>query len=196
MSGLNNLQVNNSRPKEVPCSTTKQQVMKVGLEFLHGVGVDHICKVCIPNGGSCCIGCRSIKDEVGCQARNTSCTAWLCGFLKYIFYEAGLFDEWEKFWRQVPGRAYREDFTPDDFTVRYWLESPKIRLLSKAFADDLKELNPIHNPFWLLEIKETLDRYIDNIVEFTDSDMRWKYEKELKYLTKDFRRLHQALGQL
>jgi len=184
MSGLKELQGN------------KQKVIEVGLEFLHGVGADYICKVCIPNGGSCCTGCRSLINEVGCQERNTSCTAWLCGFLKYIFYEAGLIVGWEKFWIQVPGRAYREDFTPDYFTVRNWLDTPKIRFLSEAFAEDLKELQPYNNLFWMHEMKETLDRYIDNLLEFTDPEIRRKNEKELKYLTKDFRRFHLAIEQL
>jgi len=177
-------------------STTKQQVIQVGLEFLHGVGAEHICNVCIPSGGSCCLGCRSIDNGVGCQERNTSCTAWLCGFLKYIFYEAGLLESWEKFWIQVPGRAYREDFTPEKFTVRYWLDTPEIRYLSEAFAEDLRDLAPIHNPFWILEMKETLDRYIDNFMEYTDPEIRRKYEKEIKYLTKDFRCFHLAIGQM
>jgi hypothetical protein len=192
----NNSVTQEKQPKETVHLTTKQQVIEVGLEFLNGVGADHICRVCIPNGGSCCIGCGFLKNGVGCQQRNTSCTAWLCGFLKFIFYEAGLIDEWITFWKQVPGQEFREDFTPSDFAVHKWLDSPNIRFLTEAFAEDLKELKQYNYPFWLLEIKETLDRYVDKILDHNDPKMKRKMEKELKYLTKDFRRFHLAIEQL
>ncbi|MFB5760665.1 hypothetical protein [Paenibacillus medicaginis] len=182
--------------QEIVCSTTKQKVIEVGLEFLHGAGADHICKVCIAGGGSCCLGCLSLKQVVGCQKRNTSCTAWLCGFLKYIFYEVGLIQEWKQFWDQVPGQDYREDFTPPYFPVLKWLDKPNIRFLSEAFAEDLQELRPYNNAFWLIEIKETLDRHIDSLMECSDPKIKRKIEKKIKYLTKDFRRFHLASEQL
>lgn len=177
-------------------STTKQKVIDFGLEFLHGAGADHICGVCIPNGGSCCSGCRSLRNGIGCRNRNTSCTAWLCGFLKYIFYEAGIIHEWEQFWEQVPGQSYREDFTPLYFTVHKWPDIPKIRFLSEAFAEDLKELKPYKNPFWLIEIREALDQCIDNILERSDPEIKRKYAKKLKSLTSDFRHFQSAKAHL
>lgn len=132
--------LNTSPPIKSLRLITKQKAIEAGLAFLHGAGADHICKVCIPSGGSCCLGCCSLKQGVGCQQRNTSCTAWLCGFLKFIFYEAGLITEWEAFWEQVPGQAFREDFTPSSFAVNQWLETPDVRFLSEAFAEDLQEL--------------------------------------------------------
>lgn len=182
--------------QEMVCSTTKQKVIEVGLDFLQGVGADQICRVCIAGGSSCCSGCRSIKHGFGCQKRNTSCTAWLCGFLKFIFYKAGFIHEWKQFWDQVPGKDYREDFTPPYFPVRMWLDKPNIRFLSEAFAEDLQELNPYNNVFWLIEIKETLDRHIDNLMKCSDPKVKRKIEKKINFLTKDFRRFHLAAEQL
>jgi len=142
------------------------------------------------------LGCQSLKHGVGCQERNTSCTAWLCGFLKYIYYEAGLLGEWERFWEQIPGRSYREDYTPDYIPVSQWLDSPDLRFVSEAFAEDLKELKRLRDPFWLPELKEKLDRYVDRLGNYSDSEIRRTVEKKLKSLTKDFRRFRAAIEQL
>ena len=75
---------------------SRQTVIKIGVNTLREVGADYICKVCITNGGSCCNGCRHLANGIGCQQRNTSCTAWLCGFLKYLLYETGLLQELAK----------------------------------------------------------------------------------------------------
>ena len=184
------------QPKEPLQLVTKHQAIDAGLGYLHGAGADHICKVCIPSGGSCCTGCSFLNNGVGCQQRNTSCTAWLCGFLKYIFYEAGLITEWESFWDQVPGQQFREDATPPSFVVDRMLESPKIRFLSEAFAEDLKEQIAGNYPYWVLEIKETLDRYVDMLMDYTDPEIKRKIEKKLRYVLKDFKNLQLALEML
>lgn len=184
------------QPKEPLQLVTKHQAIDAGLDYLHGAGADFICKVCIPSGGSCCTGCSFLNNGVGCQQRNTSCTAWLCGFLKYIFYEAGLITEWESFWDQVPGQQFREDTTPPSFVVDRMLESPKIRFLSEAFAEDLKEQVASNYPYWVLEIKETLDRYIDMLMDYTDPEIKRKIEKKLRYVLKDFKNLQLALEML
>lgn len=180
----------------VRARTTRQKAIKVGLEYLSGAGADQICQVCIPSGGSCCKDCRFLKNGIGCQQRNTSCTAWLCGFLKYIFYKAGILNEWRTFWDQIPGQDYRQDYTPSYFDVPKWIESPSIRFLSEAFAKDLQDLTQIHYPLWIIEIKETLDRYVDQIVECRDPKQSSKLVKELNYVTKDFHRFHQAMENL
>lgn len=182
--------------KEILYFVTKQKVIEAGLEYLDGMGTNMICKVCIPSGGSCCLNCHFLINGVGCQQRNTSCTAWLCGFLKFIFYEAGLIKEWEKFWDQVPGQDFRKDFTPSSFTVYKWLDSPNIRFLSEAFAEDLQELKKNNHPYWLIEIKDTLDRHVDKILDYNDPEITRNIEKKIKYLTKDFRRFHLAKEQL
>lgn len=186
----------NGNDKKISYQVTKQEVIEIGLHYLEGVGSDAICRVCIPNGGSCCEGCRSLADGVGCQLRNTSCTAWLCGFLKFVYYEAGLLQGWMTFWGQVPGQDFREDFTPSRFHVEQWLKTPDIRFLSEALAEDLLEQKDENDPYWLIEIKETFDQYIDEIMDFDDPEVTRSVKKELAYLTKDFRHLHLAKKQL
>lgn len=176
---------------------TKQRVIENGLTYLDGVGAELICSVCIPNGGSCCLGCSHLKQGAGCQQRNTSCTAWLCGFLKYIYYEAGLLSEWEHFWNQVPGQSYRTDFTPAYFEIKDWLDIPNIRFLSAAFAEDLQELLATEqDPSWIIEIKDSLDYYVDKITSYQDPEIRKYVEKKLKLITKDFKRFHSAKEKL
>lgn len=82
------------------------------------MGAHYICDVCIKSGNSCCQGCALLKDGIGCQKRNTSCTAWLCGLQKFYLNEIDLLDDWERLWEQVPGRYYRKDFTPESVTVK------------------------------------------------------------------------------
>ncbi|QDX93910.1 hypothetical protein EEL32_25050 [Brevibacillus laterosporus] len=176
--------------------STKQKVIEMGLEYLDGAGANILCTVCIPNGGSCCLGCRFLEHGVGCQQRNTSCTAWLCGFLKFILYEAGLIKEWETFWDQVPGLYFRKDFTPDHFLVYKWLDVPNVRLLSEAFAEDLKELKKNKHSYWLLEIKDTLERYVNKILSSDDPDVTKNMEKKIRYFIKDFKHFHLAKEQL
>ncbi|WP_409344503.1 hypothetical protein [Paenibacillus sp. MBLB4367] len=185
-----------SQPEELLRVTTRQKAIEAGLDYLHGAGADHICSVCIPNGGSCCIGCDFLNNGVGCQRRNTSCTAWLCGFQKFIFYEAGLITEWESFWEQVPGQLFREDATPPTFGVTSLLQPPKIRFLSEAFAEDLKELIPLNHSLWILEIKAMVDRYVDMLTQYQDPEIKRKIEKKLHYATKDFRHFNLAVKQL
>jgi hypothetical protein len=197
LSNHENLYRNRNRKKDsVRPRTTRQEVIKVGLEYLSGAGADHICKVCIPSGGSCCKDCRFLKNGVGCQQRNTSCTAWLCGFLKYIFYEAGIISEWNTFWDQIPGQDFRRDFTPSNFDVQKWIVSPSIRYLAEAFAKDLQDLTQKHYQLWIIEIKETLDRYVDQLLECRDPQHSLKLVKQLNYATKDFHRFHQAKEKL
>jgi len=107
-----------------------------------------------------------------------------------------LITEWESFWDQVPGQQFREDTTPPSFVVDRMLESPKIRFLSEAFAEDLKEQIANNYPYWVLEIKETLDRYVDMLMDYTDPEIKRKIEKKLRYVLKDFKNLQLALEML
>lgn len=172
--------------------TSKRNVIELGLQVLQGAGTDHICKVCIASGGSCCQNCGFLKDGVGCQQRNTSCTAWLCGFIKLLFYEAGLLGDWERFWDEVPGQQFREDATPDSFPVNHWLEVPNIRHMAEAFAEDLVELKQNRSLFWIHELKETLDAYLDDIQVCDDPQAARKLDKQIRWLIKDFRRFRAA----
>jgi hypothetical protein len=96
---------------------------------MKGTGADLLCKLCISSGGSCCGGCKQLKPRSGCQQRNTSCTAWLCGFLKYLLYEADLLENRTSFWKQVPGQDFREDQTPPYFAIRKQLKIGNLRFL-------------------------------------------------------------------
>ncbi|GAA3404083.1 hypothetical protein ACFFNY_02410 [Paenibacillus hodogayensis] len=175
---------------------TKQKVIELGLAFLDGAGAGHVCKVCIASGGSCCQSCIFLKEGAGCQKRNTSCTAWLCGFLKYILYEAGMLHDWEAFWEQVPGQKFREDETPPFFPVDRWLDAPDVVFLSQAFVEDLNMLLPSRNMLWIHELKETLDRYVDKIMDSGDPETVRKVEKKIDYMMADFRHFRTALERL
>ncbi|RFU64643.1 DNA mismatch repair protein [Peribacillus saganii] len=91
----------------------KEELIEYGLTVFKEIGANDICSVCIKSGNSCCQGCEFLKDKEGCQKRNTSCMAWLCGLQKLYFNEIGLLDEWEKLWTKIPGKLHRGDVTPD-----------------------------------------------------------------------------------
>lgn len=107
---------------------TRNEIINYGLKIFEEIGANEICRVCINSGNSCCFGCEFIQDKVGCQKRNTACTAWLCGVQQYYFKEIGLLEEWNKFWKRVPGKLYREDMTPEVITVD---RLPKIDYINK-----------------------------------------------------------------
>lgn len=174
---------------------SRQNVISMGIHALHETGSDAICKVCITNGGSCCQGCRHLARGLGCQQRNTSCTAWLCGFLKFFLYETGLLGEWNTFWEQVPGQDYREDFTPELFFVNKPLDLPNIRNLSEALAADLQELSRSHIAIgFILTLREKLDKYIDQLDEFQhDSKKKTKIRRNIKMLSSPFHRFQKEL---
>ncbi len=166
---------------------TKEELIQFGLQYLDGVGISWICNVCISNGGSCCMHCIDLEDGKGCQQRNTSCTSWLCGFLKFILYEAGLLDEWQKFWEQVPGQAFRTDYTPDIVSVQKELLIPEIKLLGQAFSNDLIRLtNDHHNSGRILELNDLLDRYITRFSVYKDKSIIRKAKDELDFLKREF----------
>jgi hypothetical protein len=96
----------------------REDLIQHGLEALQSAGSDHICKVCIESGNSCCIGCQFLQDGLGCQSRNTSCTAWLCDLQRFFLHQIGLLDEWEKLWDQVPGQGFRKDNSPDTIKLK------------------------------------------------------------------------------
>lgn len=99
---------------------------------------------------------------------------------------------WEQFWKQVPGKGYREDFTPASFDVQTWLEPIDIRYLSEAFAEDLQDLLYSNHPFWVLELKDTLDRLMDQMEYDADEGSVKAARAEINYLMRHFRRFHAA----
>ncbi|QHT61104.1 DNA mismatch repair protein [Paenibacillus lycopersici] len=176
---------------------SRQTVIEIGSDALREIGSDLICEVCIANGGSCCYGCRHLADGIGCTRRNTSCTAWLCGYLKYLLYATGQLKEWDEFWRQVPGQDFREDFTPAVFDVEKGLLIRSIRPLSEALAADLQELVRQHIAIgFILTLREKIDKNIDRLNQCEqDPKKRKKIERNIKVLASPFHRLRRALQQ-
>ncbi|MCQ6277539.1 DNA mismatch repair protein [Bacillus sp. V3B] len=114
----------------------KEHLIQYGLEVFEEIGANEICNVCIRSGNSCCQGCEFLKDQEGCQKRNTSCMAWLCGLQKQYFKEVGLLDDWEKLWTKIPGKLHREDRTPNIVKVTTLLKVKHINKKSgKLMAD-------------------------------------------------------------
>lgn len=163
---------------------TKQQVIAHGLEFLRGVGTEAICEVCIPNGGSCCKGCRFLKEREGCQARNTGCTAWLCGFQQYLLFQIGILDTWKNFWDQIPGQDYRQDFTPETISIKEWMSNPDTRLVSNALASDLQVLIDLKK-INISSFNDTLLKYMEQLSVYQDTDILWHVLKKIKAHMKD-----------
>jgi len=190
-----------SLPSVIPPSlpeirlVTREKVIETGLEALQEIGISQICKVCIFHGGSCCSGCRNLSDQVGCQLRNTSCTAWLCGFLKYMLYKTDLLQEWNDYWDQVPGQDYREDFTPEVFFLQKQLEIPDMKELSKALAADLNTLaeKQAADDF-ILTLRDKLDKNIDQFYYYNNESIRKTIKNNIDRLAGPFHRFHQALS--
>lgn len=115
----------------------KEDLIRYGLKVFEDTGANEICRVCIRSGNSCCKGCEFLKDQEGCQQRNTSCMAWLCGLQKHFFRKIGLLEEWEKLWTKIPGKIYRGDLTPDIVEVTRLLDMRNIRKESgKLMAEE------------------------------------------------------------
>lgn len=175
--------------------TTRQIVIDQGLDFLQRVGTEQVCKVCIMNGGSCCSGCVHLADGTGCTLRNTSCTAWLCGFLGFLLYETGLYQEWTEFWRQVPGRNYRMDNTPDIFPVTKALSKRNLQFLSHELAEDLNTLSLMHpQKRYILDLREQIDNCLDELFYWKSPEKQTAIKNKLRLLSKDFSRFNQALA--
>lgn len=174
---------------------TRKAVIETGLQALETYGAVNICKVCIHHGGSCCNGCSHLVNYAGCQLRNTSCTAWLCGFLKFLLYEAGLLEDWAAYWEQVPGLAFREDYTPEHFAITHDLPLRDLNRLSQALAADLGELvRKKKQAGYILQLREQLDIQIDQLEVFKDDPKRQKrIRKRIQKLAAPFERFHREL---
>lgn len=178
-----------------PSLMGKQWVIKSGLDALNEIGSAHICKVCIANGGSCCNGCRHLANGVGCKKRNTSCTAWLCGYLKFLLYETGNLQQWNDYWEQVPGLDYRVDYTPEFVSIEKSLNLPNLQKLSEALAADLQELASVQVAIgFILTLQEKLDKYIDRLEDCKDDLEKQSILKmNIRMLSSPFRRFHKEL---
>ncbi|QHT62486.1 hypothetical protein GXP70_22525 [Paenibacillus lycopersici] len=174
---------------------SRQAVIGSGVKALQQIGSAAICTICIGYGGSCCYGCRHLADGIGCRQRNTSCTAWLCGFLKLLLLETGLLEEWNDYWDQVPGQDFRKDFTPDEFFMNRPLRLPNLRRLSEALADDLKDLEDAHiaNGF-ILTLREKIDKNIDLLEGYRGNAIKQnRMRKNIAILSSPFYRFQQEL---
>lgn len=173
---------------------SREYLIDYGMRILNGLGTDHICKVCIQNGGSCCRSCSHLINGLGCQNRNTSCTAWLCGYLKLLFYKAGLFKDWHAFWDEVPGIDFRKDFTPPFVKMTTHLEVPMMRELGEALANDLKKkMSRDQDNIDFIVLASDLDELIDEIEIAENSGIAADLIKRLNYLIKDFFEFQQAI---
>ncbi|OMF34697.1 hypothetical protein BK133_11850 [Paenibacillus sp. FSL H8-0548] len=179
-------------------TVSRTNVIESGLQVLNELGANHICKVCIANSGSCCNGCRNLLDGVGCQLRNTSCTAWLCGFHKYLLYEVEQLEGWHAFWDQVPGQDYREDFTPEQMTLEktLYMQQQTMDHLGEALAADLQEMERSHIAIGIiLTLREKLDKNIDLYMDGgQDHKKRLRLKRKIKVLSSDFQRFHFLLN--
>lgn len=104
----------------------KDVIIQHGIEIFRSVGAYHVCKVCIKSGNSCCFSCQHLQDNVGCQKRNTACTAWLCGIQSFLFDQIGLLDEWNRFWSEIPGQMFRRDNTPETVEITSFIDMKKL----------------------------------------------------------------------
>jgi hypothetical protein len=187
----------NSQPHPIlRQKVNKSTVISLGIHYLQEMGSDSICKVCISKGGSCCSGCQHLVNGVGCTLRNTSCTAWLCGFLKYVLYEVGCLQEWNEFWSQVPGKDFRVDFTPEHFFIRHSLYVQNMKDLSAALAADLKEISRAHPSIgFIFSLREKIDKNIDQFLFYKDDRVKQtRLRKRITHLAKDFHHFHHALS--
>jgi hypothetical protein len=136
----------------------REEMIQHGTQVFQLVGADKICKVCIKSGNSCCIGCDFLKEGVGCQKRNTSCTAWLCGLQKYFFDKIGLLDEWENMWEQIPGKEFREDSTPETVKIKSFIDLEQLdSKAGKLFAEALEVLEEQGDDIGKLERQLSID---------------------------------------
>lgn len=180
-----------------PITISRLAVIEQGVQAFNELGMTHICKVCIANSGSCCHDCSFLKDGVGCQNRNTGCTAWLCGFQKYFLYEIGQLKQWNDFWEQIPGQEYREDFTPVTMEIQYPLEMDTLSIehLGEDLAYDLQELAHTHQTKgFILMLREKLDNNIDQLIN-ADYDNKKKaiIRRKIKVLSTPLYRFQSAL---
>ncbi|MFB9760428.1 DNA mismatch repair protein [Ectobacillus funiculus] len=109
------------RRNESSIEVKREELIQHGMNVFQSVGAHYVCEVCIKSGNSCCHACSHLEEGIGCQRRNTACTAWLCGIQKFLFDHIGLIEEWENFWNQVPGQMFRKDRTPEKVEIASFL---------------------------------------------------------------------------
>lgn len=182
-------------PQPLQQKISRDRVIDLGMSYLHEIGADHICKVCISRGGSCCSGCLHLTNGIGCTLRNTSCTAWLCGFLKYVLYETGSLQQWYDFWDQVPGKDFRADTTPDDFFIDNPLQVQTLTKLSEALALDLKDIARAQIAVgFIFTLREKLDKNLDQFIHHKEDRVkRSRLKSRIAFLSKEFHHFHRAL---
>ncbi|MFC0392880.1 hypothetical protein [Paenibacillus mendelii] len=182
---------------ELPHTVSRQAIIDTGMHYLNAIGTDPICSVCIHSGGSCCNGCSHLASGSGCQLRNTSCTAWLCGFLKYVLYETRSLKHWYEYWDQVPGQDYRTDTTPDYVFLEKILYMPNLNELCEALAADLKELVRTHPAIgFIFTLREKLDKNIDRYMDSNgDPAIEKNSKRNIKILSSHFHHFHRALNE-
>ncbi|WP_174812841.1 hypothetical protein [Paenibacillus cellulosilyticus] len=112
-----------------------------------------------------------------------------------MLYATGYLEEWNAFWRQVPGQSFREDHTPDIFAAEKPLHLPAIRQLGEALAADLQELATKHPAVGFIHtLRDKMDKNIDQLNHCkNDPKRRKRMEKNIKALTSPFHRFQSEL---
>ncbi|MCD1261777.1 hypothetical protein B5M42_023555 [Paenibacillus athensensis] len=176
---------------------SRSYMIDLGLRALAGLGAESVCRVCIGCGGSCCQNCGHLRPGVGCQSRNTSCTAWLCGYLKLLFFKSGVLTAWDAFWEQVPGLAFRHDTTPSWVTMSVSLEPLSLPHLGEALARDLSRmLGSGRSNVDFVVLAGELDELIDEICFAGSSEIADHYVRKLDLAIEGLTEFRQALSQL
>jgi|GEM_PF-2723335 len=184
-----------SMDDEDVCVVSRSYIIDHGLRALAGLGAERICRICIGCGGSCCHGCGHLRPGVGCQNRNTSCTAWLCGYLKLLFYKAGVLTAWDSFWEQVPGLAFRHDTTPSWLTMSASFEPPDLPELGAALARDLSRMmSTARSNVDFVILAGELDELVDEISFAGSSEIAEHYNRKLDQAIENFTEFRQALS--
>lgn len=164
ISKKKDIKINEKCGVKMSIEMTKEEIIHYGLKIFEEIGASAICSVCINSGNSCCCGCEFLEDQIGCQKRNTACTAWLCGVQQYYFNEIGLLEEWFGFWKQVPGRLFRADRTPEVITID---KLPKTDHINKNTGENVAKEIEIFiaggGSFDQLERKLSLDLEFGNL---------------------------------
>lgn len=107
-------------------------------------------------------------------------------------------EEWNLFWDDVPGQAFREDSTPEQVIIdkSLTIQQQTMEHLGEALAADLQEMERSHIAIGIiLTLREKLDKNIDQfMLEDKDHKRKLRIKRKIKVLSSDFQRFHHLLN--